>query len=117
MNIMTNQEKTKLVQKQLDAYNNKDIDSFCECFHSEIQVTGLNESKSINGIRDFRSIYSSLFSMNPKLKCEIKTRIILSEAVIDHEYITNSNKKPIPYEVIAIYSFKNNLIDKVWFAY
>lgn len=107
----------EIVQKQLDAYNSKDIEAFCSCFHPEIHINALTKESSLKGIEEFRRRYAELFRSAPLLKCEIKNRIVLNDSIIDHELITNAPKNPAPYEAVAIYAFRDRLIDRIWFTY
>lgn len=107
----------KIVQNQLEAYNSKDIDTFCACFHPEVKISALTKESSLYGLEEFRRRYSELFKAAPLLKCEIKNRIVLNDSVIDHELITNAPKNPQPYEAVAIYAFRDGLINRIWFTY
>ena len=110
------QEWLALVQRQLEAYNARDIDVFCSCFHPEVKVVRLvsNEVRSTN-IDQFREGYRQLFAENPDLHCELKSRIILDSAVVDEEFITGLKTMPSGLHALAIYAFRDGLIDRVWF--
>ena len=113
---MTHQEKISLVQKQLDAYNNRDIDAFCSCFHPEVKVVNLVSGNArCTNIEEFRKGYEEMFSKSPNLHCELKSRIVLDEAVIDEEWVTGIRGDSKGVHVAAIYAFRDGLIDRVWF--
>lgn len=114
---MTAAEKLALVQGQLEAYNQKNIEKFCQYFHPEVKVWRLSSGAlACEGLAQFREIYSQRFSGNPDLHCEIKNRILLKEMILDEEWVTGEAGKSEPTHVVAIYGFRDGLIDRVSFA-
>jgi len=106
-----------VVQKQLEAYNQRNLAKFCDCYHSEIECMRLiSNTITCRGIDEFRKIYENLFKDSPALHCELKSRIILLDSVIDEEFVTGVEKYPHGLHTVAIYGFREGLIDKVWFA-
>ncbi len=105
-----------LVQGQLDAYNSRDTTLFCSFFHSEVKAAQLISGKSLlSGMDEFEKIYRELFESNPKLHCELKSRIILESAVIDEEFVTGIARFPQGLHAVAIYGFRDDKIDRIWF--
>jgi hypothetical protein len=108
----------KIVQKQLEAYNKRDLETFCECYHPNIFVTRLSQNQVIcTDKTQFREVYKKLFEASPNLHCEIKSRIIMPSVVIDEELITGRAGTADDFRVVSIYAFKDGLIERVWFAY
>jgi hypothetical protein len=106
----------KLVEDQLEAYNSGDIDKFCENYHSEVIVKKLHDNHEIvNGMVGFRELYSKLFKQFPNQKCTLKSRIVMNDSIIDEELIIGRPNHPDGLHAVAIYSFRDNLIDRVWF--
>ncbi len=113
---MTKQEMETLAQSQLEAYNRRDLDAFCSCFHDEVKILNLvSDETRCSGKTRFREGYRHLFESSPQLHCEIRSRIVLDSAVIDEEYVTGSAKYPNGIHAVAIYGFRDGLIDRVWF--
>jgi hypothetical protein len=113
---MSEAEMTAIVQKQLDAYNRRAIDDFVECFHSEVQVRlMLSERVSLEGREDYRENYRKLFEDSPQLHCQLKSRVVLDSVVIDEELVTGIRGSKEGLHIIAIYAFRDGLIDRVWF--
>lgn len=105
-----------LVQRQLDAYNKRDLDSFCACIHPSVQVHLMVSDQLIcNGMVDFKTRYGDLFKTNPNLHCELKSRIVTDTVVIDEEFVTGSSRSPEGMHAVAIYGFRDDLIARVWF--
>jgi len=57
-----------------------------------------------------------LFESSPNLHCEIKSRIILEQSLIEEEFITGALAFPNGLHAAAIYGFKDGFINKVRFA-
>jgi hypothetical protein len=113
---MTKQQMLEIVQAQLEAYNKRDIEGFAKCFHPEVKSFMLVSDKQTNdGITKFKIGYGKFFSENPNLHCELKSRIVLDQVVIDEEFVTGASKFPDGLHAIAIYAFRDGLIDRIWF--
>ncbi|MFS0863822.1 nuclear transport factor 2 family protein [Fredinandcohnia sp. 179-A 10B2 NHS] len=106
----------KLAQKQLDAYNNKQLEDFISVYSEDVVVMDFptNEVK-LSGMKDFKKRYDDLFKNNPNQHAELKGRIVKENTVIDHEYITG-RANGITSEAIAIYEITGDKITKVWFV-
>lgn len=70
---------------------------------------------SLEGMDRFLEIYRTLFSSSPSLNCELKSRIVLDDAVLDEEWVTGIPRFPNGLHAVAIYGFRDGLIDRVWF--
>ncbi len=102
----------EIVQRQLNAYNARDIDAFMETYTNDIKLYDFPEKISIDGKESMRKRYANMFDNNPTLHCKILKRIVLGNKVIDHEYVTFQKNN---IEAIAIYETKNGKISKVTF--
>ncbi len=102
-----------LAQKQLNAYNARDIEAFLEPYADDVEIYTFPNTLRTKGKEEMRKSYDSYFQKTPKLHCEIKNRIIQGNTVIDKEYITGTGK---PFEAIAIYQIENNKIKRVYFV-
>jgi hypothetical protein len=114
---MTSEAMENLIQRQADSYNSRDLDTFCACYHPEVEVyRNVGEPASVKGISDFRKSYKERFESSPGLHCAIKSRIVLSKTVVDEELVTGLAGSSAPLHVVAVYSFRDGLISHVWFA-
>lgn len=114
---MTDEQRTALVQGQLEAYNRRDLNDFCRFFHQRVTAIRLaNNIVLCENMKQFRSIYDKMFAESPRLHCELLTRIVLPETVIDHERVTGRGSSPDILLACAIYGFRDGLIDRVWFT-
>lgn len=111
-NIRMNPDQ--IVQKNLDAYNKRDINGFMACLDEHIQLFNLGESKpSIQGLAKIREFYQSLFENSPELHSNIIKRIAIGNKIIDHESITGRNGSDQVIELVLIYEVKNDKIARI----
>ena len=107
----------ELCQGQLAAYNNGDIAQFATFYHPEVKAFRLPTGEQfLNGITELKAIYKKRFSENPNLFCELRSRVVLESSVLDEEWVTGVTNQEKPSHVVAIYRFKDNLIQSIWFT-
>ncbi|MFA9557050.1 nuclear transport factor 2 family protein [Evansella sp. AB-rgal1] len=104
-----------LAQKQLDAYNNQQLEEFLSCYSEDVKVMEFPSNKIIyTGKTKMKEVYSTLFESNPNNHAKLLARIADGNIVIDHEYVTGrANGKEV--YAIAMYEVKDNEIIHVWF--
>jgi Uncharacterized conserved protein len=102
-----------VVQANLDAYNDRDIDLFMSHFSDDIKMYSYGESEPwLDGPAAVRSRYDQYFIDSPNLLSTIKNRIVFGNKVIDHEYITGVRGSEVPLELILIYEVDKGKIVK-----
>jgi hypothetical protein len=112
---MNQKTPEQLAQLQLDAYNAKKIDEFCEQYDDAVVVMDFPSNHvTLEGKTAFRERYKKLFEENPQLNAELKNRTVMGNTVIDHEYLTG-RANGTTGEAIAIYEVNETHITKVWF--
>jgi hypothetical protein len=115
---VSREKMIELVQGQMEAYNSGDIHKFASFYHSDITAFRLPFGEPfVQGLEQFKVIYSKRFKSNPKLYCELKSRVVLEQSIIDEEWVTGEVSKDQPSHVAAVYQFKDDLIHTVWFTY
>lgn len=102
------------VQKQLVAYNNRDIDLFIKQYSDSVKVFNYPRTLNYTGIENMRIRYTGLFERTPELHCVLVTRMAVGDYVIDQEEVLFAKDRP-KLKAIAIYKIVNNLIDEVTF--
>jgi hypothetical protein len=102
-----------IVQKQLEAYNARDIDAFMDTYADNIKLYDFPNKVTMEGKAKMREHYSTFFKSTPDLYCEIKNRIVIGNKVIDEEYVTVNGSK---ISAVAIYEVENGKIVKVTFV-
>lgn len=101
-----------IVQKQLDVYNERDIEGFLDTYTEDVGLYNFPAETRSRGQKEMREGYTGFFETTPDLHCEIKNRIVIANKVIDEEYIT-ANKNN--FSAVAIYEVVNGKIAKVTF--
>ncbi|MEO7524083.1 MAG: amidohydrolase family protein, partial [Ferruginibacter sp.] len=101
-----------LVQRQLNAYNARNLDAFLEPYAEDVELYDFPSRLLCKGKEEMRKQYA-FFKNVPELHCEIKERILQGNTIIDKESVTGVGTKAV--EATAIYQIENNKIKKVYF--
>ena len=101
-----------LAQRQLNAYNFRNIDAFLEPYAEDVEVYNYPDKLLFKGKEAMRKNYSQMFENTPNLHCELLGRIVQGNIVIDQERVQFGDKI---VEAVAIYHVENGKIKKVYF--
>ena len=101
-----------VVQEQLEAYNNRDIEAFTDTYANGIELYDFPKSLNLKGKSKLAQRYVSFFEDTPDLHCEIQNRIVIGNKVIDHESVTVNGRL---INAIGINEVENGEIAKVTF--
>jgi imidazolonepropionase-like amidohydrolase len=104
---------TALAQRQLNAYNFRNIEAFLEPYAEDVEIYSYPDKLIEKGKAQMRKKYAELFDKVPNLHCELLGRIVQGNIVIDKERV-QFGKKIV--EAVAIYHIENNKIKKVYFV-
>lgn len=105
-----------LVDKQLDSFDNKDLEAFLECYSDDIQAFMLESNQLLTEGKDqLRKTMEESFKTKPKSKTTVIERITQNNLIIDLEEVTGYVEGKI-VKSIAIYEIDDNLIKKIWFG-
>ncbi len=109
--------EVKLIAKQVDAYNAKDLDGFLATYSDDAVLYDLAADKILaSGEADFRKRYTDRFTNSPDLHATIRKRLAVGPYVVDWESVVK--KKGVPTtEAIAIYMVRGARIRRVWFLF
>ena len=110
-----NNPNIDIAQKQLDAYNAQDLETYVSFFTGDCIVSGLNGTPTEISRDAIKTRYAKAFAQFPENKAILKSRIAVGNTVIDHEKVVRAPGGE-EFEVIAIYSFRDGLIARVDFA-
>lgn len=109
------QSPEEVVQAQLEAYNNKDIDAFMETFSDTAMLYSIGDAEPwASGEGEVRAVYSGLFEQSPDLYSEIVHRSVVGNKVMDHERITGRRGSDEPLELIMVYEVVDGKIVRAW---
>jgi hypothetical protein len=102
------------VQRQLDAYNDRDLERFVAEYSDAIQVfRPPSKEPAISGKAALAAYYAANRFNLPGLRADLVNRIVLGNRVIDHERIWGVRDEP--FEVAAVYEVADGKIQTVWF--
>lgn len=104
----------KIVQKQLEAYNARNLEAFLETYSEDVIFYNFPNIVRIEGKDKIREVFASLFKNNPDLHCTVEDRIVAGDTVIDHEKILFHKGDQIR-ESVVMYKVHNNKITAVYF--
>lgn len=102
-----------LAQRQLNAYNFRNIDAFLEPYAEDVEVYFYPNELLYKGKETMRKEYADMFLNTPNLHCELKGRIVQGNIVIDKEKVQFNDET---IEGTAIYHIEKNKIKKVYFV-
>jgi hypothetical protein len=107
-------DAAEVVQRQVDAYNARDLPRFLALFSDDVRVYRPPAPQpSISGKAALGAYYAQNRFNLPGLRADIVHRIALGPRVIDHERI--HGVRDAPFEVAAVYDVADGLIRSVWF--
>ena len=101
-----------LAQRQLNAYNLRNIEAFLEPYAEDVEIYNYPDQLQYKGKETMRVGYSKMFENTLNLHCELVDRIIQGNIVIDKERVRFGDRI---IEAVAIYHIENNKIKKVFF--
>ena len=104
-----------IVQRQLDAYNARDLSRFVACYAQDVRVWRPPAPQPVIVGRQALSDHYAANRFNlPGLHAALLGRMVLGNKVIDHERIVGVGSAPM--EAAAVYEVgADGLIAAVWF--
>jgi uncharacterized protein (TIGR02246 family) len=76
-----------IAQKQLDAYNAQDLDTYVSFYAEDCVISGLNGQPTETSRAAIKARYAKAFAQFPQNKAELKNRIAVGNTVVDHELV------------------------------
>jgi hypothetical protein len=99
-----------VVQRQLDAYNARDIDAFVATYADDAQQFEYPETLLTRGAAQLRERITARFR-EPNLHARLIRRIVMGQVVIDHEEVTRTFPEGTgKLELVAIYEVSEGRI-------
>ena len=110
-----NFDPAAFAQRQLDAYNARDLERFLAEYTDDVAIFRLSESQPfLVGKAAVSEHYRTNRFNLPALHAELVNRIVFGNKVIDQERVTGVQAEPM--QVAAIYEVTPAGIYKVWFV-
>ena len=105
-----------VIQKQLDAYNAKDIEGWLGSYAQDAEQYTLHGERLAHGHAELRSRIATRF-MEPDLHARLLNRTVMENVVVDLEIITrNFPEGRGTIEMLCVYEVENGLIQKASFS-
>ena len=106
----------EVIQRQLAAYNAKDIDALLATYAMDAEQYTLHGERLAKGHEDMRARFLMRFS-EPDLHARLLSRTVMGQIVVDLELITRNFPEGLgTVEMLCVYDVKDGLIQKVSFA-
>jgi len=105
----------KSVVAQLEAYNNRDIESFIANFHEDCVCEDGEGKVLLQGKDAMYASYKKMFEASPNLYCNLVSRTVVGSYVLDEERVTGRAGNDGESHVMAIYKVEDGLIVHVRF--
>ena len=103
-----------VVQRQLEAYNAKDVDALVAVYADEAEMYEHPAKLLAKGAGELRSRFAERFK-EPGLHAKLQQRIVMGAVVIDHELVTrNFPEGPGTIELVMTYRVERGRIAQAW---
>jgi hypothetical protein len=103
-----------VVQRQLDAYNARDIDALIAIYAADAQMFEHPAKLLAKGSTALRERFLVRFK-EPNLHAQLLKRVVMGNMVIDHERVTRTFPDgPGAAELVMIYQVENDRIANAW---
>jgi hypothetical protein len=117
MNFVETQQAVSpeaVVQRQLEAYNARDIDALIAIYAADAQMFEHPAKLIASGSAALRERFLVRFK-EPNLHAQLLKRVVMENMVIDHERVTRTFPDgPGSVELVMIYEVQNEKIARAW---
>ena len=107
----------EVVQRQLDAYNARDIDAVMATYADDIEHFEFPSTRVASNAAEVRERLSARLQ-EPNLHARLLARTAMGNLVIDHERVTRDFPEGLgTVELIAMYEVQAEKIVRAWFKF
>lgn len=115
MSAPSNPNPEQVVQRQLDAYNAKNLDALMATYAENAEQFEHPSKLLASGSAEIRARFEARFN-EPNLHAQLVKRIVSGNIVIDQEIVSRTFPEGTgKIELVAIYEVKNARIARAWF--
>jgi len=115
--MSTLQSPEIVIQRQLDAYNDRDLDGWLSTYAPNARQFEFPGTLLTSGHDEIRARTAPRFQ-EPNLRARLIKRTVIGHIVIDHEEVTRTFPEgPGRIELVCIYEVRNGLIQHASFAF
>ncbi len=117
MNAQSNSSPEQVVQRQLDAYNAKDVDALMATYADDAEQFEHPAKLLARGAAEIRPRFAARFQ-EPNLHAQLVKRMVCGNTVIDQEIVSRTFPEgPGRIELVAIYEVNDGRIARAWFIF
>jgi hypothetical protein len=110
---MTHPAPREIADRQLIAYNARDLEAFLALHAPDAVLTDLPSGRIVaRGHSEMRPLYAERFA-NPKLYCRVHVKLEIAGFAVDRETLYGLPGGPV--DILALYEVKDGLIARVFF--
>jgi len=110
--IVSAESPAKIIDKQVTAFNTRDLDAFANCFSKDVVVKRFPSDTMYTGREQLKGYYNNFYSRVKNVKVEINKRLISGNKVIDEEIVSLDGKIE---RQATIYEVENGTIKSMTF--
>lgn len=115
MNGQNDFSPEQVVQRQLDAYNAKNLDALMATYADNAEQFEHPSKLLASGVAEIRARFEARFK-EPNLHAQLVKRMVCGDTVIDQEIVSRTFPEGAgKLDLVAIYEVKNGRIARAWF--
>jgi len=103
-----------LLERLMERYNAQDVDAYAAMFTEDGREGAYRGAVARQGRDGIREGYRKVFAEFPQNRATVLEKFVYADQIVVREHVSRSPDAE-PFEVMAIYSFKGDLIDRVEF--
>lgn len=104
-------QEVRTVERQMDAYNRRDLNEFLSCYADSVDLLA-DGVVAVSGKQDLRAMYAEQFTES-RVRATSVGRMHHGEWVVDAERLVAEGVPDVA--VLAVYRVRDGLIDQVHF--
>jgi len=112
--LLSVEERIAIAREMIARYNAQDADAYVALMTDEACEAGYRGAVLREGKEGVRAGLKAMFAQFPQNRAEIAASFAMGETVVLHEKVSRAPDGE-KFEVMAIYSFKGDLVDRVEF--
>lgn len=105
---------SRIIQKQVEAFNNRNLDDFVSCFSENVRVQRFPNESMYQGQTKMRENYERFFGNVKTSSVEVVKRIVVGNTIIDEEVTKVDGRDG---HQVAIYQVANGKIQSMTFIF
>lgn len=112
--MIAKDEYETIIDRQLLAYNNRDIEGIISTYSRDIEFRRLKSNELIiKGHDEVREYHPKFLFCHKELHAKIVNRFVIGNIVCDHEEVSGIVDGEI-IQALTIYEIKHNKIFRIW---